>query len=147
MVSERNQAQSPSVDLQILPFKHKHFQHLLHLHETQQYDSMHTIIYRTLPKVGFIAMLGDQPIAAGFLRRLEPCYAQLDTLVSNGYFGAHIRHVGIANVVDSLINEAKRLKLEGIIALTTDAGILKRANSLGFKPLDTSVIALPVPRE
>ena len=106
---------------------------------------MESLKYQTLPKIGFIAFLGDQPIAAGFLRRLEPCFAQIDTLVSSAHFGSQIRHQGIQAVVTCLINEAKRLKLEGILALTKDEGTLSRAEGLGFHVINgVKAIALPI---
>lgn len=136
----------PSLSVDIVPFKFKHFQHLLELHESQKYESMGALQYKLLPKIGFIAYLGEQPIAAGFLRRLEPNFAQIDTLVSNGHFGSRIRHEGVKIVVDSLINEAKRLKLSGIIALTKDTGTLTRAEDIGFHVIqDVKVIALALP--
>lgn len=112
------------------------------MHKSQNYLNMGSINMRTLPKTGFIALMGDQPIAAGFLRRLEPCYAQLDTLVSNAYFGSQIRHQGISLVVDTLIKEAKDLKLEGILALTSDHGTRERAEDLGFHVVDQFVIGI-----
>lgn len=114
------------------------------MHKSQKYLTITDINMRTLPKVGFIAYLGDQPIAAGFLRRLEPCFAQLDTLVSNAHFGSTVRHQGVSLVVEALISEAKALKLEGIIATTVDEGTLKRAVSLGFKVVNQHLIALPL---
>lgn len=97
---------------------------------------------KNLPKIGYLAVLNSQPIAIGFLRRLEPCYAQIDTLVSNGYFGSQIRHQGIELVVNALLEEAKSLKLKGIVAHTADSGILKRAQELGFKPILQTIIGL-----
>lgn len=122
-------------------FKFKHFQLLIDLLESQKYPSIRDIEMKTLPKIGFIAILNKQPIACGFLRRVEPCFAQIDTLVSNGYFGAQIRHGGIELVVTALLEEARRLKLKGIIAHTSDPGILKRAESQGFKQVDQIIIA------
>lgn len=120
---------------------------LVEMHKSQNYLNMSALSMRTLPKCGFIVTLGTQPIAAGFLRRLEPCFAQLDTLVSNAHFGSQIRHMGISLVVDTLISEAKHLKLEGIIALTQDNGTLMRASGLGFHLVEQQVIALPLKKE
>lgn len=97
---------------------------------------------KSLPKIGYIALLHNQPIAAGFLRRVEGNYAQIDTLVSNPYFGGIIRHEGIKKVVDSLIEDAKDLKLNGIIAFTADEGVLSRAKTLGFQVVDQTLISL-----
>lgn len=128
----------------ITPFKFKHLHMLLELHQSQNYEGVANITMRTLPKIGYIAIMNGHPIAAGFLRRLEPCFAQIDTLVSNGHFGSKIRHEGIKLVVDSLIEEAKRLKLEGIVAHTKDRGIIERAHSIGFHDVSESIIALPL---
>lgn len=86
--------------------------------------------------------MGGHPIACGFLRRLEGGFAQIDTLTSNKHFGSKIRHEGIVVVVDALILEAKRLKLTGILALTSDQGILDRAKALGFHDIPQYVIGL-----
>jgi hypothetical protein len=114
---------------------------LIELHESQRAD-INILNYKTLPRIGYIATVGKQPIAAGFLRRVEPCYAQLDTLVSNALFGSAIRHEGVKKVVESLIMEAKRLKLQGIIAHTQDKGTLVRAEALGFHVVPQTIIAL-----
>lgn len=112
--------------------------HTSHNHEVS------TITMRTLPKIGYIVFSGNTPIAAGFLRRLEPCYAQIDTLVSNPYFGSIIRHAGITMIVDTLIADAKRLKLDGLICHTASPDVLKRAEALGFHVVEQKIIALPL---
>ena len=85
-----------------------------------------------LPKIGYITMLNDQPIAAGFLRRMEGPYAQLENLISNPYFGSQVRHNGITLVVQALLDEAKSLKLKGVWAFTTDESIIRRSKTVGF---------------
>lgn len=97
---------------------------------------------KTLPKIGYLALMNGHPIACGFLRRVEGNIAQLDGLTSNANFGSMIRHEAVKAVVDALITDAKRLKLDGIIATTTDKGILERSKSLGFKEIPHQVIAL-----
>lgn len=97
---------------------------------------------KTLPKIGYMALRNGYPVAAGFLRRVEGGYGQLDTLTSNALFGSQIRHEGLEKVVNSLLEEAKVLKLHGIISFTTDIGVLKRAESLGFHVVETTTIAL-----
>ncbi len=110
--------------------------------ESQKYPDLHNIQYKTLPKIGYVATLGKQPIAVGFLRRVEPCFAQIDTLATNAYAGSILRHEGISKVVDALINEAKSLKLKGIIAHTQDSGTLVRAKAIGFHVVPQTIIAL-----
>ncbi len=98
---------------------------------------------KTLPKIGYIALMNNQPIAAGFLRKVEGnIVAQLDCLTSNPYFGSQIRHEGISKVVDRLIEDAKDMKLQGIIAFTRDNGILARAKAIGFNVVSSTIISL-----
>ena len=129
-------------EINIEPFKFKHLPMLLDILSSQDYDGISDITMRTLPKIGYIATMNGTPIAAGFLRRVEPCYAQLDTLCSNKHFGSIIRHAGISKVVTELLDEAKRLKLEGVIAHTEDEGILARAKSIGFHVIPQTIIAI-----
>lgn len=128
--------------INIEPFKFKHLRLLLDMHASQNYMNISSITMKTLPKSGYIALMNGQPVAAGFLRRVEPCYAQIDTLVSNAYLGSIIRHEGIEKVVDELLAEAKRMKLEGIISMTSDTGVLSRAKLLGFHIVPQTVIAI-----
>lgn len=86
--------------------------------------------------------MNGHPIAAGFLRRVEGGYAQLDTFTSNPFFGSKIRHLGINLVVDSLLSDAKDLKLRGILAITEDSGILSRSKTHGFKEIEQKLIGL-----
>lgn len=119
-------------NIQVIPFKFKHLELLKELDEKTDHALNTEITMRDLPKIGYIALLGKQPIAAGFLRRVEPNYAQLDTFVSNPYFGSQIRHVAMTKIVNSLLEEAQDLELRGIIAFTTDESIISRAKDNGF---------------
>lgn len=110
--------------------------------EDRKYPGISTVTMKTLPKVGYIALLNSQPIAAGFLRRVEGGYAQIDTLVSNPYFGSQIRHLGIDIVVNSLIQDAKDLKLTGILAFTGEQSIVDRAKGRGFTVFDQKLIGV-----
>lgn len=130
-------------DINVIPFKFKYLPMLLEMLEDQQYPDLKNVSMKTLPKIGYIALLNNQPIAAGFLRRVEGnIVAQLDGLTSNPYFGSQIRHEGIKLVVDRLIDDAKDMKLKGIIAFTRDNGVLARAKSIGFDTINSTIIAL-----
>lgn len=116
---------------------------LLEMLRDQKYPDIELITSKTLPKIGYIALMNKQPIAAGFLRKVEGnVVAQLDGLTSNPYFGSKIRHLGITKVVNALIEDAKDLKLKGIIAFSADKGILVRAEAIGFRTVNASIIAL-----
>jgi hypothetical protein len=111
----------------------------------QSYLGIEDITYKTLPKIGYIALLAGQPVAAGFLRKVEGnVIAQLDGLTSNPYYGSIIRHNAINEVVDRLIQDAKDLKLKGILAFTIDKSIITRASSIGFKVIDHSTLVLSI---
>ncbi len=126
----------------IQPFKHKHLKDLYEILESNNYEGISLITTKNLPKIGYIVYSGKTPLAAGFLRRLEPCYAQIDTLCSNKYLGGILRHQGITMIVDTLIADAKRLKLDGIVCHTKSNDVLKRAEALGFHAIDEKVIGL-----
>ena len=144
MVTEQTRQARVLDNITILPFKFKHLPLLHSLLESNQYEGICHIDMKSLPKVGYIVLLGKVPIAAGFLRRLEPCFAQIDTLASNAYMGSIIRHQGITMVVDELIAHARVLKLKGIVSHTSNAGVLKRAEALGFHVVKETIIALPL---
>lgn len=130
-------------EISTVPFKYKHLPLLIEMLEDQGFQDIKQISMKTLPKIGYIALLNNQPIAAGFLRKVEGnIVAQLDCLTSNPFFGSQLRHQGITQVVDRLITDAKDLKLQGIIAFTHDNGVLARAQSIGFKVVNSTIISL-----
>jgi hypothetical protein len=131
-----------SIEISIVPFRYKYLKALHDLLSSNDYLGISDVNMKTLPKIGYIALMNGHPIAAGFLRRVEGGYAQLDTLTSNKFFGSQVRHAGIAKVVDALLDEAKVLRLKGVIAFTGDVSILKRAEDLGFHTLEHKLIAL-----
>jgi hypothetical protein len=126
-------------------FQHKHMELLKEMLYSQEYE--YPVSRQSIPNIGYIAMLGNEPLAAGFLRRVEcDIIAQIDGLVSNKAFGSVLRHKGIDLVVDQLILDTKSLKIQGLIAFTHDEGVLKRAKARGFKVLSESLISLTIPQ-
>lgn len=132
------------VDISIVPFRYKLLPALLTMLNDQKYMEISTVTMKTLPKCGFMALYNGHPIAAGFLRRVEGGYAQLDGLTSNPYFGSKIRHEGIDLVVDTLLKEAKDLGLKGIIAFTKEPSIVSRAKEKGFQVVEQILITRPI---
>jgi hypothetical protein len=129
-------------EISVVPFKFKHFPLLLDMLASQKYVGVAHITYETLPKIGYIALRNNAPVAAGFLRRLEGNMAHLDGLTSNAYMGSIVRNKGITDVVNTLISEAKSMGLIGIVATTNEKSVLERAESLGFQLIPQKVIAL-----
>lgn len=116
----------------IVPFQPEHMGHLRMMNDSHRHTSITDIAYNTLPAIGYIAYMNGWPVAAGFLRRLEPCYAHFDTFITNANLPSDMRHESLNAIVDTLIEQAKSLNLKGVIATTSDEGILKRANELGW---------------
>lgn len=131
-------------DISVVPFKFSYLPMLYDMLKSQQYLDISQIRMSNLPKIGYIALLNKQPVAAGFLRRVEGGYGQIDGLTSNAYLGSIIRHQGISKVVNSLLSEAKSLRLEGVLAITKDQGVLKRGIELGFTVVEQTLLALPL---
>lgn len=129
----------------IVPYTPEMLPTLLSMLQSQKYLGMADINNETLPAIGFIANIDNVPTAAGFLRRVEGGFAQLDTLMSNAEQSSELRHDGISQCVDSLIEEAKKLKLHGILATSKDESTIMRAISIGFHVVeDQKLIALPL---
>lgn len=139
-----------AVNIVIEPFLTKrHCDDLVELHRGQGVaeDAIQLMLrLDALPSAGLIAYhvtsMAKIPVAGGFLRLVEGGYGQIDTLVTNAKLPGAIRHLGVSKLVDALIAHANKCKLHGIICLTSDAGILKRAESLGFHVLNQTPIAL-----
>lgn len=129
-------------EISIVPFKFKYLSMLTEMLVDRQVTWLDTVTMKTLPKIGYIALMNNQPIAAGFLRKVEGGYAQMDTLVSSPYFGSKIRNIGINKVVDCLLEEAKDLKLTGILAFTGEQSIIDRAKERGFEVFDQKLIGM-----
>ena len=128
--------------IRLYPFKiNKHMKLLQEMLESNSYKD--DIQNSYIPKIGYICLLGDQPLAAGFLRRVEcDVVAQIDGLTSNKAFGSILRHQAIDMIVDQLIIEAKALEIQGLMAFTHDEGVLKRAKNRGFNILGEKLISI-----
>ena len=129
-------------EISVVPFKFKHYDMLIDMLTAQKYNGISHVTYTSLPKIGYIALRKGTPIAAGFLRRLEPNIAQLDGLTSNPFMGSLIRNQAIESIVNTLISEAKSMDLIGIMATTNDESVLSRAEKLGFSLVPQKIIAL-----
>jgi hypothetical protein len=129
--------------ISVVPFKHKYFKALIAAMRDQNYDQIDFITMKTLPKVGWVALLEgtNEILAAGFLRRVEGGYGQFDTFVTNPYFGSKIRHLALEAVINALLSDAETMGLTGILAITKDEGIKKRALEIGFSVIPHTLLA------
>lgn len=117
------------------------FDSLIMMHETQDSEVSILLSPEYLPEIGFIAFEGSNPISAGFLRRVEGGFAQIDTLVTNADFDKNTRNQGLSAVVSVLIKTAKDLNLNGLMFLTSEESIIERAKELGFHYVNQVVMA------
>ncbi len=117
---------------------------LVEMYNDREYMGIKHITMKTLPNIGYIAIINEQPVAAGFLRRVEGGFGQMDGFVSNPYLGKLIRHEGMTKVVNALLEDAKDLKLHGVLAFTSDEGIVKRAKELNFHVVPDIILAKPI---
>ena len=117
---------------------------LLDILTERKFDGVSEISMKSLPKIGYIAMLENNPIATGFLRRTEgDLLAHIEGVASNPFFGSIIRHKGLDMVLKQLIDEANHLDIKGVLAFTVDYTVLNRAKDLGFNCLeDTKLLSL-----
>lgn len=129
------------VDIHVIPFKFKHLSLLKDMHTSHHNALKVELSMKNLPKIGYIAMLGKQPVAAGFLRRVEPNIGQLDSFLSNPHLGGIIRHIGLQMVTKNLIQDAKDLGLVGVMVFTENKDILKRAQDEGFKVINQLILS------
>lgn len=124
----------------ILPFQEHHLKDLHYMHLTQKSDSQH-IKSDILPQIGLIVYGDCKPMCAGFVRFLEPCFGQIDSLVSNADLSSETRHKALDYLVNRLIHASKEKGLKGLVCHTKDEGILKRAESIGFHVVNEKIIA------
>lgn len=123
-----------------LPFKFQHYELITDMLKAQKSLLADDISYQILPKIGYICIYGKQAIAAGFLRRVEGGFGQLDTFVTNPYFGSKLRNQAINAITDCLLEDAKSLKMLGIILTTSEHSIQQRAKERGFIIIDAIIM-------
>lgn len=129
--------------MNIHKFESKHMQDLIDMHKSQEHPNIKAITKANIPRVGYIVYDDfNTPVCAGFLRRIEGKYAQIDTLVTNSQCSSSLRHDGLEVLIKAIINEAKSRKIKGLISTTTDTGTLMRAIRVGFSKAPHTVITL-----
>ena len=118
----------------------EHFVYLQALHDS--WGAFFGETEETLPKLGYIASEGSIVVAICFLRKMEGGFAMIDTLVSNKDLASEFRHLGVQAVVDAVIAAARNQGIKGLICLTSDEGVFKRAMGMGFTSLNKVSIGL-----
>ena len=116
----------------ITSYQKSYFDLLVGMYQSQYSADEDYILPETLPEIGYMAFEGAIPVCAGYLRRVEGGYAQIDGLVSNADVDSDIRHEHMTKLVDKLIEDAVNLGIIGLVCYTDNQDVLKRAKGLGF---------------
>jgi hypothetical protein len=97
----------------------------------------------SVPKVGFISLKDEVPVAMGFLRLIEGRLGMIDGLLSNPAASGADRSNAIDLIVTQLIDVAKQMHLQGIISFSVDPNTLTRSHKFGFEEKkDQTIIIL-----
>lgn len=98
---------------------------------------------KDLPKLGIITTVGDDTIAAAFLRRVEgKGTAMLDGLITDPRFSPSDRDEAIQLTIIKLLRLAKHHGITKIIAFSTDKHTLMRSKRFGFVEQSHQLISL-----
>lgn len=84
-----------------------------------------------LPRIGFIIMDGHDPVAMGFLRRIEKSEtAMVDGFVSDPSAPVELRKHALDLLTKTLIKKAKSLGIKKLIAFSAHKNTIKQAQIL-----------------
>lgn len=87
-----------------------------------------------LPAIGYVAysLLDNNPVAMGFLRQAEGI-GFIEGMATNPDASSADRNEAMDTIMTHLTYFAKRYGMKSLVAYSTDDGIIKRAERLGFK--------------
>lgn len=130
--------------MEVVNYRPEFFEALKAMLKKQGSNLLPDVTEKSLPEIGFVALLKSEPVAMGFLRRIEGGYAQIDTLVTNPEFGPIDRSVSIMMVYGKILDSAKKLKIPGLIVITENDSVINRALDCGFKKIKQTLLGLPL---
>jgi N-acetylglutamate synthase-like GNAT family acetyltransferase len=100
-----------------------------------------------LPETGAIAFSQAEEedpglfVAAAFIRKCEGNIGLMDSMIVHPHFLGSDRSKALDMLTKQLIEIAKELKINRLLAITTNRNTLVRAKSFGFKELDYSLLS------
>lgn len=94
-----------------------------------------------LPALGWVGTNKGVPVAAGFFRKIEGGSVILDSLITNPEELPDVRNKVLDTLVSHMLQEAKNLGFNGIIAYSSDTRTIERAVKHGFTNLPYQVIS------
>ena len=95
-----------------------------------------------LPRLGGIAFVGEEPIAIAFLRGVEGGGISIwDGLITDPDFDAEYRDRALNALIIFLIRTSKSYGMTRIISWAQDTNTIERAQKLGFKTINATLMA------
>lgn len=88
-----------------------------------------------LPKTGFIFMVDNRPIAAGFYRHCEGHTAMLDSYISSPSETPELRNKALDLITKILLRTAERKGIKTMLAFSTDHNTITRSLAHGFEAI------------
>lgn len=95
-----------------------------------------------LPETGLITFYESTPVCAGFLRQVEGDFVMIDSMITNPDMHPAVRNEALDIVTSGLIQLARDFGMKKIMANSTDAHTLERAERFGFKRVPQVLIVL-----
>lgn len=97
-----------------------------------------------LPEFGLIAVDGGEPVAMGFIRKMEGNYALLDSYITHADAPAELRDRALDIITYKLIKIAKDNDISKLIAFSGEPSIIARSINHGMilMPFATTVLSL-----
>lgn len=93
-------------------------------------------LVQDIPRVGFIAWDENDPLAAGFIRRVEKCdFGILDGLISNPDCQGMRTNQALDLLVKKISEEAEKIGLRRLLAITNNKHVYRRSAWHGFETL------------
>jgi len=113
-----------------------------HIYDWFRLRELNLELIDDIPAIGVIAFTEHIPVAACFLRSVEPNFGMIDGLITNPEMPSDLRHKAIDGCVKAIIKKAKDFKMKQIMATTIDQGVLDRSKSHGFIKIPDTMIVL-----
>jgi len=94
-----------------------------------------------LPGHTFCAAVNNEIVAFAGLRLMEGELCCIDSVASNQTFESSVRHEALEKLAKTLLDLARNLGFKRVIAFTEEPCILKRADNLGFRVSNQTILA------
>lgn len=97
---------------------------------------------QALPPNGYIALIGEKRIVAGFLYRTDSNLGWLEWIVSNPDSTFEERTTAINELLETIFQRAKELKIQAIFTSCKNESLIKRLIEKGFQTTDQGMTSL-----